>query len=568
MFLSLSLFFITSLIIALSTLGYGFFTLRFLKLDNIILNYGLLGILGLLLLSIVGSYTHLFFAHNYIHNIIIILIGLIFLIKFKKKNYQQLKILLFFFILLFISVVISKTNEDFGYYHLPNSIQFAENKLQFGLGNINHGFKHISVIFQLMSLNYLPFFNYNLFNLTNFLFLLFFSLFAFTCIYNNFSTKLNLSKIFLSFFFILFIAKFSRIAEYGSDIAGQIIIAIYFFYVIEIVFNKKLSNKDIISYSNLSLILIIFAITLKFILVIYSILFLFILPIILKKKIFLELLKSFSLFISVAALTIFIFFNFSSTGCLIYPIEKLCFSSTFDWALDSKTVSYLNFHYELWAKGGRGPNFSIENPVNYIQSFNWISNWTSNYFIGKFTDFISVSLIIVIIFSLFFFKNFTQLNFIYNDFDLKHFYLYLGLLTIFIIWFFNFPTLRYAGFIIVFIIIIYPFILFANKFINFSKKKDLNKLLIIFMISYFIFFIKNIQRIHYELNLSINEHHNFKNFPFFWTDNKNVEEFIVNGFKVYKVEGMCWATRSTCVRNTDNLKINKRNNYIFYSVNK
>ena len=52
----------------------------------------------------------------------------------------------------------AKTNEDFGYYHLPNSIQFAQQKLQFGLGNLNHGFKHISTLFMLMSLNYLPIF--------------------------------------------------------------------------------------------------------------------------------------------------------------------------------------------------------------------------------------------------------------------------------------------------------------------------------------------------------------------------------------------------------------------------
>ena len=61
-----------------------------------------------------------------------------------------------------------KYHEDFGYYHLPNSIQFAEQKLQFGLGNLNHGFKHISSLFMIMSLNYLPYIDSYLFNLTNF----------------------------------------------------------------------------------------------------------------------------------------------------------------------------------------------------------------------------------------------------------------------------------------------------------------------------------------------------------------------------------------------------------------
>ena len=77
----------------------------------------------------------------------------------------------------------AKTNEDFGYYHLPNSLQFAQQKIQFGLGNLNHGFKHISSIFMLMSLHYLPAFEYNLFNLTNFLFFTFFITFILIEIY-------------------------------------------------------------------------------------------------------------------------------------------------------------------------------------------------------------------------------------------------------------------------------------------------------------------------------------------------------------------------------------------------
>ena len=32
-----------------------------------------------------------------------------------------------------------KNNEDIRYYHLPNSIQCAQQKIQFGLGNLNHG---------------------------------------------------------------------------------------------------------------------------------------------------------------------------------------------------------------------------------------------------------------------------------------------------------------------------------------------------------------------------------------------------------------------------------------------
>ena len=38
---------------------------------------------------------------------------------------------------------------------------------------------------------------------------------------------------------------------------------------------------------------------------------------------------------------------------------------------------------------------------------------------------------------------------------------------------------------------------------------------IIFLIAYFIFIMKNISRLNKEFNFKENEHHNFKNFPFF-----------------------------------------------------
>ena len=66
----------------------------------------------------------------------------------------------------------AKTNEDFGYYHLPNSIQFAQQKLQFGLGNLSQVLITLA-LFMLMSLNYLPLFEFYMFNLTNLLFLSF-----------------------------------------------------------------------------------------------------------------------------------------------------------------------------------------------------------------------------------------------------------------------------------------------------------------------------------------------------------------------------------------------------------
>ena len=75
---------------------------------------------------------------------------------------------------------------------------------------------------------------------------------------------------------ILFLAKFSRLAEYGSDLAAQIIISVYFYFILEILFNKNIKIQTSEKYLQLSVILIVFASTLKFIFVIYSVFFIII----------------------------------------------------------------------------------------------------------------------------------------------------------------------------------------------------------------------------------------------------------------------------------------------------
>tara|TARA_B100001121_G_scaffold301072_1_gene311722 strand:+ start:543 stop:2249 length:1707 start_codon:yes stop_codon:yes gene_type:complete len=561
---TLILFFIFSLIILFSTIGYGLLTVKLLRSEKLNFNYGLIGILGLFSLSIISSYTHLLFSHNYIHNLTIILLGLLCLAILNKNFFKETKYTFIIFIFLFISILMAKTNEDFGYYHLPNSLQFAEQKLQFGLGNLNHGFKHISSLFMIMSLNYLPLFNFYLFNLTNLLFLTFFITFLLFEIYFKNKKNLNLSNILLSFLLILFLTKFARLAEFGSDLSGQIIISMFIFYLLEFFYNEKISQVEKIYYLKISLILITFAVTLKFISVIYSSFYLmFFLVVKNKNFFFLNLIKSNFLIFIFAPLAIFIFLNFSATGCLIYPVKTLCFSEKFDWAVSSDVISYLNFYYELWAKGGAGPNISVENSEDYIKNINWLPHWFSVYFIGKFSDFLLVAIFLILVFSSFYIKNIFSKKKIFKDVPrIKIFYLHL--LLIFFLWFFNFPTLRYAGYIVVFLIIIYPFSVFAAKKIDFSVKENVKKLTIIFIISYSVFLIKNVTRINNELSISKNHHNNFANFPLFWIKDQKYEPIMIDGHKVNLTKGACWGIPSTCVKGSSYLKIKKKNNYIFY----
>ena len=38
----------------------------------------------------------------------------------------------------------AKTHDDFGWYHLPYTLNLSQSKFQFGLGHFNHGFKTTS----------------------------------------------------------------------------------------------------------------------------------------------------------------------------------------------------------------------------------------------------------------------------------------------------------------------------------------------------------------------------------------------------------------------------------------
>ena len=86
------------------------------------------------------------------------------------------------------------------------------------------------------------------------------------------------------------------------------------------------------------------------------------------------------------------------------------------------------------------------------------------------------------------------------------------------------------------------------------------------MISFTIFFIKNSNRIYNELNIPDHSHHNFKNFPLYWDEDKKYKKIFIDGQLLYQTTGKCWSTPSVCVRSIDNLKIREYKNFIFYSI--
>ena len=545
-----------------SVLGYGFaFNKIFnLKFDN--LNLGKIGILGLFFLTIISSFTHIFMPHNFIHNIFFISLGFFYFIynflirKVSKQNIYYLSII---FILLLSGLILAKNNEDFSYYHLPNTIQFFEQKLQFGLGNLNHGFKHISSIFLLNSMFIFPKIKYFLVNIPNF-FLLTFSVYY--LIHNIFfrDKVTNTVKTINLVALILILTKFSRLAEYGTDIFGQFLIILVILETIIFSYKKKIIlNDDKYDFLFIN-ILIIFAFTTKVYFVIYLLFPISIFIFIEKKKQLIQyFLKPKILSIFLVPFFFIILSNFSATGCFIFPISKTCLGNNLYWGLSIDTVNYLDTHYELWAKAGRGPNYMVENSENYVKGLNWVSFWFKNYFITKVSDYILVILFILIVV----FSFLSKIKFIFkknNLFNNKLAIIYGVIFSLFVLWFFKFPQLRYGGYVLVFFVLTIPSIFLFNE-INFKNLFLRKKIIGLILISFVIFNFKNILRINNEIN---NEYlSNFQNFPLFFV--KEIESSVkyVDGHKVYYVKKSCWAVHSTCVRDLK-FNVKKQNNYIFY----
>ena len=133
--MTLTIFLISYFVIILSVVGYGlFFQNVFGKSLNLEFEYSFLG--GLFFLVSLSYATHFFVSHNYFHNLIIFITGLIFFSIFylkKKEIFRRYsKIVFLIFGILFIAFLTAKTHDDFPYYHFPYAYYLTqENVLRY-----------------------------------------------------------------------------------------------------------------------------------------------------------------------------------------------------------------------------------------------------------------------------------------------------------------------------------------------------------------------------------------------------------------------------------------------------
>ena len=503
------------LTILFSIIGYGFISSKILSAR---FSLGEMGISGILFVTLLSYSTNFIFAHNFVHNSLFLVIGLIgfFYLLQKRLFRKKISLILLISSALFVGLLMYKTHDDFFYYHYPYTLSLIEFKKIFGVGNLEHGFRTPSSIFYLNSLFYLPILDKLLINSGAIFFVIFSNIFFIQKIFNQLKNKKNDFILILSLFSLIFINTiFYRLSEHGTDRSALILIFILAIYYLEAV-NRKLTLINFNYYYQRVLIVIILIASLKSFYLIYTV-FIFTLLFELrhflpKKNFYKKLLYQKAGYYFIFGSFIILFTNFSNTGCFIYPASFTCLE-TLSWSLPKKEVVEMKTWYELWSKAGASPNYRVENIDVYLSGLNWVPNWVQNHFFNKISDYLlSLFLMIIICFI-------TLVNSKKSKFPKKNFRLfYFAILILLFEWFWNHPALRYGGFTLIALSIFVPLSLYMENKLD-LKLKLKKKIIFLICLSFIFFNFKNVDRILNEYKKY--GYNPFTNAHYFIDDNSN-----------------------------------------------
>ncbi len=495
--------------ISLSILGYGIFFNNFLNINS--KNLGIIGFIGIFLLLLFSYVSTFFIAHDYHLNLTIFLIGfLLFLYFLVKNSFNKKDLTIFFLVFLFIFIFIlnGKNHDDFPYYHFPYTYLLTQDSHPFGLGQINNGFRNPSSIFFFNSLFYLPKIDIYLLHIGAVFFLGFTNLFFLKNIFNHKSFRKEKFYNLINLFFLVYInVFFYRLAEYGTDRLGSILVILAFIIILRLT-NQSLRNSfnERNELTKFLFIIGVIAISMKpFYLIYISLIFFFIYY----KHLNLNLFEFFN---SRLALLIVIFailsftINFINSGCFLFPAKFTCLENV-SWSIPKQEVEDVKIWYELWSKGGATPNFVVDNRQSYISNFNWFSNWIDIYFFNKVSDYLLSIIFISFIFYLFF-RSKKKIK------NVKRNYWFTILFIIFYLleWFIFHPSLRYGGYHLFALLFLIPLVFYLEKFrLEWSSFRKRGVILI--LVTCMIFFGRNLARLEKEYNVynfNIFENMNYK----------------------------------------------------------
>jgi len=549
-------------LLSLSFLGYGkFFELFFLK-EKRTQCVGQIGLLGLFFVSIIITFIHFFFKISIFLFFLTHIVGIIFFLLFfeKKKIFLKKKFIIFNFFFIFSSLLMlayHKPNEDFGYYHLPYLINITQEKIIFGLVNIQFNQGWNSIWLNIASSLNLPLLGSNGFHLLNILFLIFFcNIFLNLIEEKNLNFFSNLSIFFFLIFGAYLIIKFLILNIFGFDVpANFITIFVYYLFIKFFSINKNFNSEKIKIFKKI-LIFSSFAFMIKLstapivLLPIFIVLIYFLNKSL--KKIFLFIIII-SFFFSIWCIQQFIY-----TGCFLFPLKISCFEvfwfnniAIIDLVKNTPIINKSFFTY--------AGNLT---PDEYIKNFNWVKNWFLRAKIELFEHIIIFS---VIFFTVFFFNFSKNKKFFLNVKKINRsffFFIFFSNLIFILFWFNLSPVPRFG----VHHLLILFFFISCVIFNHLLNKKILPITIFLFLIfSILLNVSKNIQRVFAEEQS--NKNFFFPKYPEqkylnFFDQKQNININILTGTSI-----MCWNVPSICVPH-QNFSVKKKLGYIVFNYEK
>lgn len=534
----------------------------FINLKNSFSNTCIIILIGAIFLSIFALCFHFFGKLNLFNNSVIFLIIFVLYIKKNKLSsiFNKNLVLNLLIISLFSTILIYLANSnrpDAGLYHYPFIKLLNDDKIIFGLTNINSRFGTISIIQYLQAItnNYIVGTNGMLLPLSILpmtIYLYFFNEIR-TEIKNESKNKFYLLYIFFTLIFFSF--KMNRYGEYGNDYIPHF----FLFFLISLFFKfkNKIKLSNIYFFSSF-----IFLNKITFLPVLLLPLF----NMIIYKKF--ENIINLKNFLISSFVLVWVLKGVINSGCLFWPIEKTCIKNL-SWYNNDKTsvqhVSVLSEVNQAWAKSWPDQKIIKKSMKDYISSYYWIKTWKSKHG-KKILSILSIySLIILLII---FILKYNSKETIKDKLDKKDktkiniFLLFFILCSA--LWFIKFPVFRF-GLSYILNILIFIFILFCSNIE--LKVKNIKVIKYVSLICLAIFIGKNMIKF---------KNHDIKyiNYPWpkyygFNMENKTdkLESIeISNRISHYKAEGLCMYSKSPCTNEniSRRLLMKKKFNYKFY----
>jgi hypothetical protein len=559
MFFSIISIILFLIIFLFGTFGYGRLLHSLLFKNVKTSNFGEYGLFGLVFISLVSTFIHLFFNLSKNINLIVYVVGLSFAYNYKneiqiflEKNKRLISLI---FITSIFMVIYHKPNEDFGYYHLPYLVNIVSEKVIFGLASVQTNQGWNSIWLNLTGTYNLPIIEMNGVHLTNVLFFFFFSLAILEPIINyknenknNIHIK-NLIKLFCCLFFLYFVLKYSRLGKYGFDVPSNFI-AIYCFFLVLKFFSLELNLKHIKS----NIFQKIFIFSFFSILIKLSNLLILLLPAFIFFKNDIKLFSR-SLIFVIFFTGVWTIQQFIYTGCFLFPLLPSCFDVS--WFNMNPVLDLLNHTKGINKSFAQYQGELTE--FEYSKNFNWVLTWFNRNKI----EMLEHLLTFIIIFLILFFFSLKKKNTQSINFSLINSYLILLSVTFFqiLFWLNSSPVIRF-GFHYILLFLFFLLSLTFNK--SLLKNFNYKYIIILIYVGLALNIQKNLFRVYNDI---IKGNTFFYTYPKIFFKNEYISDKKININYLIKDQSIyCWDTPSLCLAGNQNLAINRVNGYLFISL--